>query len=165
MKRRSHPVISTGFSSILVVFIIISLVTFAMLSLVTANSDKKLSAQITASTDDYYAASNKAEEILSEIDSVLYRCFSSSSDSREYFDSVKQEFEQNESTIETIYDENDTLSSLSYTVPISEAQSLYVIIDILYPASQGDACYTPSSWQIVESSEWEPDTSLPVFGN
>ena len=45
---------SFGFSSILLIFVMICIVTFATLTLVTANSDYKLSKKVAAKSTSYY---------------------------------------------------------------------------------------------------------------
>lgn len=56
--------LNIGASSILVVFILLCLVTFSVLSLVSANADYKLSKKIADHTQDYYIAVSKAQEQL-----------------------------------------------------------------------------------------------------
>ena len=47
-----------GSASILLVFVILCLVSFAVLSIVSANADSKLSARVLERTTAYYAACN-----------------------------------------------------------------------------------------------------------
>lgn len=57
-----------GFSSILISFIMICIVTFSALALVTANSDYKLSRKVADRNQQYYLAQEQAYEKLSQID-------------------------------------------------------------------------------------------------
>lgn len=67
MNKKSYG-INIGFSSILVIFVILCLVSFATLSVVSANADYKLSAKLADRTTAYYTACNKAYEQLATIE-------------------------------------------------------------------------------------------------
>ena len=60
-----------GASSILMIFVVLCLTTFGMLSLVTSYSDFRLSKKAQASVENYYSADAKTDETLSNIDLVL----------------------------------------------------------------------------------------------
>ena len=60
-----------GLSSLLIIFLIVCMTTFALLALSTAKSDYTLSEKFAGHRTDYYTASSKPEEILSQIDSTL----------------------------------------------------------------------------------------------
>ena len=59
-----------GSASILLVFVILCLVSFAVLSIVSANADSKLSARVLERTTAYYAACNQAEEQIASLDAA-----------------------------------------------------------------------------------------------
>jgi len=63
--------LSVGGSSIVVIFVILTLTTFATLSLVSARADQSLGRKSVEATEAYYAADARAEEILAEIDMLL----------------------------------------------------------------------------------------------
>lgn len=54
MNKQKKGFIHIGFSSILMVFTMLCLVTFATLSLITANSDYRLSLKVAEKTTAYY---------------------------------------------------------------------------------------------------------------
>ena len=60
-----------GFSTILLSFVMICVVTFSALSLVSAYSDHKLSQKVADRTTAYYAAEERAYEKLARIDDIL----------------------------------------------------------------------------------------------
>lgn len=67
-KNKSQtPVTTIGVPSLLVVFLILCLVTFACLSLSTAKSDYTYSEENAAHKTAYYEACNKAEEFVHDI--------------------------------------------------------------------------------------------------
>ncbi len=64
-KRGSSPAV--GASSLLVIFAVLCLTVFAMLSLNTVHADKRLSDACAQSTTDYYAADARAEQIFARL--------------------------------------------------------------------------------------------------
>lgn len=66
-KRRSFQAPVVGGSSLLVIFAVLCLTVFAMLSLSTVQADKRLSDASAAAVSEYYEADCQAEEILAEL--------------------------------------------------------------------------------------------------
>ena len=62
---------SIGGALIVVMFVILCIVTFATLSLVSANAEYKLSEKTASRTTEYYNACNYAEELLSQADAAI----------------------------------------------------------------------------------------------
>lgn len=69
MNQRSFS--NFGFSSILLAFVMLCIVTFSALSLLTANADYKLSKKVADKTAAYYQAEEKAYFLLQKIDQNL----------------------------------------------------------------------------------------------
>lgn len=132
-----------GSSSLLVIFIILCLVSFATLSIVSANADYKLSNKVLDRTTAYYEASNQAEQELAELHQRLAAAYADSLSEEEYFQTVG----------------HDTY----YLLPISDLQSLEVKVGILYPAKEGDAFYQIRSWQVILTSDFEYEGTLDLF--
>lgn len=61
-EKKSVPFLSIGSSSLLVVFLVLCLVIFAVLTLTGAQSDYRFSRQLADRRTAYYAACNQAEE-------------------------------------------------------------------------------------------------------
>ena len=87
-KRKSIGSMSVGSSILLLVFVIVSLVSFAVLSLSSAITDKKLTAQISEKNSSYYQACNLAEEYLAQIDSNLQTAYESSISEEGFYELV-----------------------------------------------------------------------------
>ena len=66
-KRRSFQAPVVGGSSLLVIFAVLCLTVFAMLSLSTVQADKRLSDASAAAVSEYYEADCQAEEILAQL--------------------------------------------------------------------------------------------------
>ena len=122
-----------GSASILLVFVILCLVSFAVLSIVSANADSKLSSRVLERTTAYYDACNQAEQSLAGMDKTLQRIYASSESEEAYFASVGH--------------------VKSYMIPISDLQSLQVTIEILYPLSADDTFYRITAWQVLNTED------------
>lgn len=122
-----------GSASILLVFVILCLVSFAVLSIVSANADSKLSTRVLERTTAYYTACNQAEQSLAGMDHTLRRIYESSDSEEAYFASVGH--------------------GKSYVIPISDLQSLQVTIEILYPVTAEDSFYKITAWQVLNTDE------------
>ncbi len=71
MKNNLKMGISIGGPTIIMIFVVLCMTTLGTLSLVTANADLKLTQKTVDSTTAYYAADNKGEQFLSQLDSIL----------------------------------------------------------------------------------------------
>ena len=75
MRKQSEkapaPFSNIGASSLLVIFLILCLVTFAILTLTSAKSDADFAEKLAHHKMNYYAACNTAESTLDKIDAVL----------------------------------------------------------------------------------------------
>ena len=64
-RQPSHKsIISTGTTSIVLIFVMLSLLTFSVLSLVSAQANLRLSRKSADRTTAYYEAENQANDIL-----------------------------------------------------------------------------------------------------
>ena len=128
-----------GSASILLIFVILCLISFAMLSIVSANADNKLTRKMMERTAAYYEACNNAEAALAGVDTTLQNIYASSAGADEYFKTVGH--------------------SKSYVIPVSDLQTLQVTIEILYPQEAEDTFYRITNWQVITKDA--EDTSSP----
>lgn len=134
MNKKKHSFgINIGSASILLIFVLLCLISFAALSIVSANADSKLTAKVLERTNAYYEACNEAETSLAEIDKTLIRVYLESENADDYFSSVGH--------------------SKSFNIAISELQTLVVQIEILYPTRDEDTFYRITKWQVVTDEE------------
>lgn len=132
-----------GTPSILLIFILLCLVSFAALSIVSANSDYKLSKKVLLRSSSYYEACNKAEESLALLDETLQELYDSGISADEFY-------------LTAGYD-------TSYLIPISDLHSLLVKVTIHYPTQEEPYFYTLDAFQVVITGELEYDESLSVI--
>ena len=158
-KGTGRTGLGVGVSSILVIFVLLCLVTFATLSLVSARADRNLSQKAVDHTLEYYTASNQAEQILAQADNLLADCAAQASSSAEYQTLAA-------SALAALGELEDTDGSvtLCYSVPINENQTLRCAVVAVWPQQSGDSFYRIDRWQVESTGEWEPDEGLPVYG-
>jgi len=75
MKTKNTINISVGVSSILMIFVVLCLTTFGVLSYLTVNSDIKLTQRSVENTKDYYKAYSESERTLAGINYALSQAF------------------------------------------------------------------------------------------
>lgn len=165
-KKNSSPVVNIGSSSLLVIFIVLCLVTFATLSLSSAQSDYKFSQKLADRRTDYYAASGQAEEILDEIDTILAKAYEESADS--YFSVVQknlQELDLNGAAADTalVLDFSSNEPTAAYTVPITETQALSVVLALNAADKASDGFYQIRQWKVVSTAEWDGNQPLKLI--
>lgn len=144
MRKKTQFSMNVGLPSILLIFVTLCLVSFGILSIVSANSDLKLSQKVLTRTTNYYKTCNQAEEILAEVHRQLLEAYFSCDSEDIYFQKIK--------TIPTSY---------SYT--ISELQELHISLRFVYPSSSDGTFYEIETWQIVTTDNLEYDESLHVI--
>lgn len=144
MNKKSDFTMNIGLPSIMLIFVVLCLVSFGILALVSANSDKKLSQKVLNRSIAYYDACNEAEEMLSMIDSQLINAYENSNTSDEYFD-----------LISNIPD--------TYTYKISDIQNLYVKLDFIYPDFSNKSFYKINVWKVVTDDNLNYDTNLDLI--
>lgn len=142
MKQKNYG-INIGSSSILLIFVLLCLVSFAALSIVSANADSKLNNKVVERTTAYYNACNLAESSIADIDHTLSELYASGISEDAYFKQVGH--------------------SISYAVRISETQSLNIELTIQYPKKSGETFYSITSWQVITPEIIEFDDSLHLF--
>lgn len=136
-EKNREPVTNIGISSLLIIFLVLSLTTFALLALSTAKSDYALSQKLADHRTDYYTASAKAEQILSKIDQML-------EENDENILST-EDFIIDETTVTPDTEEGNLY--LSYSIPLENEQNLFVKLQITNTASAAHY-YEILAWQV-----------------
>lgn len=155
-RKTSYPPVNIGASLMLVIFIILCMVVFAVLSLSSALKDLDYSEKNALRTSSYYEASNRAEELLAQIDTIL-----AETPSREERIQKLQTFEN-----VTAAEEGFELV-VTYSVPIDEDEILQITLAAPFqtPETHVSQRYTIRSWTQCSAAEWTGTQSLPVLGS
>ena len=133
-KKESFAPPALGGSSLLVVFAVLALTVFALLSLSTVRADVRLADASAKAVEDYYAADCRAQEILARI----------------------RLGEALPGIVEA--EGQGGYAVLRYTVPISDTQELQVEI-----GQHADLSCEILRWQAVPSGDWEFDEGFDVW--
>lgn len=142
--KQQSSFVNIGSSSLLIIFLILSLVTFAILSLSGAKSDYSFSQRLADHKTAYYEASNQAERILGQIDEALA--------AGEALDGQQLEGI-------TIQAEEGTLT---FSVPMEGEQELLVKLEVT-DSITAETYYTIKTWQIISTKTWESDQSIQLL--
>lgn len=132
MRRRVGSNLNIGTSSLLLIFIVLSLVSFAVLSLSSAITDRNSVDQTIQHSNDYYAACNNAEHQLAELNTALANSYNQG----------KMSF-----------------GSHNFEVTINDNQVLEISIETHDPDEQG-YFYTVTKWKVVNVNVPAPDTNI-----
>ena len=130
-----------GFSTILLCFVMICVVTFSALSLVSAFSDYKLSKKVADKNAAYYNTQELAYEKVAEIDTLMVDSYPSSTNATSFYDIIRPAL----LSYGTVTDDIDGLA-LTWTETIAEDHFLKITLRISYPTEATDA--------FVEIVEW-----------
>jgi hypothetical protein len=142
-----------GFSTILLCFVMICVVTFSALSLVSAYSDYKLSKKVAEKNQDYYKAQETAYEKLAAIDNLAVKAYGDTSDANGYYNSLRDAL----ASYGTVTDGIDGFY-LSFTETIAEDHFLHVTLNICYPENGSDSFVKVIEWKsYYEKPEPEDD--------
>ena len=143
-KRNAPGLSNFGFSTILLAFVMICIVTISALSLLTANSDYKLSQKVAEKNTTYYLADKTANERLGDIDQILAVAYADATGASSYYKAVSLSLE---SLDYGTYDR--TTGSFRYEVTIAEHQTLQVELLVHYPKEKTAPLFEIITWKSV----------------
>ncbi len=142
--KTNHVNLNLGTSSLLLIFVVLSLVSFAVLSLSSALSDKKLTDKTVEKNVSYYEACNEAYEKLADLDKKLIDIYKTSTDEASYIKACED-------------------LDLEMIIPVTEYQGLEVKVTPNYPTSDNDVFYSITAWKLIHTSEPKLDFSINVM--
>ena len=170
MRKQSEkdpaPFFNIGASSLLVIFLILCLVTFAILTLTSAKSDTDFAAKLAHHKMNYYAACNTAESTLDEIDAILADAWQlSDTDTAAVFTEIETQLTALDSReqLQLSMDFTQSEPTISYAVAIDDKQNLCVTLTLTAAPAKGEAYYRISQWQVQSSGEWKGDQTLNLM--
>ena len=155
-KRTSLSFSNIGTVSLLMVFIVLCLVIFAILSLSDTLSDLRYSRQLAESNSAYYTASNTAEEELADIDAAL---LSAREQTEQAADWPEQACQALASLPDLTVKTDDTLPEICYDIPIDDSFQLHVELTLQAYEDTAESLFTVTCWQ-KQSLSSEETTEL-----
>lgn len=147
MKKKSYPVVNIGIVPVFTIFIILCMVTFAVLSYMSADRDYTFSSQVAEHTTDYYRAASDANQQIAFINQTL-------SDSLEL----------------GVYEKTELF--YAFSIPVSDTEELVVKLERLTPeearalkaSDAEDAAFTRiTMFEKISTKEWQGDDSLNLL--
>ena len=140
-KSNRRPGFNVGSASIIMVFAVLCLTIFSVLSYTTSSSDLKLSRRVSQSVADYYQAEYNAEEKVLQI--------------------VEQyKKDGNLDKLRAQYGDTNLASkefSIPFTVPVDDRRML--LVELTFDNKN----VTITRWNLLSSTDWIPDNSIEVW--
>lgn len=152
-SRRS--IISTGTTTIVLIFVLLCLLTFSVLSLVSARANLRLSQKSADRTSAYYEAENLANDILIRVNECLVK--NQDQEEETFLKNVRSELAESE---EITFTDDRTLA---WSVPLAENQYLKAEIRISSEPFSDGAYYEIISWNTYNDYDWGSDEPLPLL--
>lgn len=167
-KLKKYPAIHIGTPMMLVIFIILTMIIFAVLALSASVKDYQSSVKQAERTTAYYQAVSQAEQQLAQIDQCIQTttvsqlktalealdCLLLQPSEEQYQQYLQQFHSETQAQLEP-----DAMLA-AYAVPIDDAAYLQVCL-LLQPEEQPG--YTILTWKKCNFSDWEGADTLPVL--
>lgn len=138
MKKKKYPVVNIGTVSILTVFVILCMVTFAALSWLTAGRSARYNDQVRERTEAWYQAVSDAYETIAAIDQELTG----------YWESGRWDLAE---------------ETYTFTVPVDDTSELSVCLTTHAPSWDDPTLYTVTQFTEISTQEWEGDNSMQLM--
>ena len=149
MRNRSRSV-NLGSSSLILIFIVLCLGTFALLSLSSAKKDLDLAERNEQAVAEYYRADGKGEEFLMEADRAFSQALEKHPDNPEAL------------LRETLGDAwNGERKQAEIQIPMANGQALSIVLGLSW--EEGEKQLKVMEWRVVNVEDYEIDQNLPVW--
>ena len=155
-RKKQSSFSSIGITSLVLIFVMLCLLTFSVLSLVTARADLRLSQKNAERTSAYYDAENRANDVLLSVISCIEE-YKDSPDASVFYQKLRERLDGQNGILFTGAD------SLDYEVLLDKEQLLSVSLEISYETYDDGSHYRILAWNTVSTHEWESDGSLPLL--
>ena len=146
LNMRASSGLGTGSVSLILVFAVLCLTIFALLTVSSAKSEYDLSHKTADSVTAYYQADAMAENIFAQIKASL---------------NEGQSFSESISGIKINHTSTDSYDStyISFNIPVDDVNLLAVGL-IYYSQSR---LFDIKQWQLVPAVEWQPQDDFKVW--
>ncbi len=133
VRDRFQFKVNTGITSIFMIFIVLCLTAFGVLSYSAATADLKLSKKNVENIESYYNAESKMVELISHIDDYLLDVSKESLNADAYFESISNGIVsvEKDSKIKVSYDAKAKEYSAEYE--IDDKKTLVMLLEIKSP--------------------------------
>ena len=155
-ERQEVRAVQIGTSSLILIFTVLCLVIFSVMSITGARNDYNLALKNKAHVEAYYKMDGQGEELKAEVNEKLVAIAKASQSADEYEFGLKDSFGE-------AYDGSSR--GLSYVIPGENEQSLVIrlVVNQYNDVSDNQENFTIQSWFIQNDEEYEIDDSIPVW--
>lgn len=154
LKTNKSLNMGIGAPSLLVIFLVLSLVSFSVLSYASARADHRRMKNFEDRTTAYYNACNAAETEIAAISARL-----DSLDVKTGADAFYQEAQEQLAS----YTADKHTQELSFSKEMTDAQSLFVTLKLVYTQNPNEKRYKITQWQVIQTEDWQPDNTLNLM--
>ena len=163
LKKRSFS--NFGFSTILIAFVMICIVTFSVLSLLTASADYKLSQKVAQKSTSHAKAEYAAYEVLAQIDTVLKNSYVHCPDKSDYRAQAVSDLRQYVADHQTLQIQIDSSGKITFQTTVDPNETLQVALQVCSPDHNSGHFYQLLRWQTdITTPERTDDSTLHLFG-
>lgn len=140
-----------GSASLILIFIVLCLATFGLLSMASANNDWKLADKNAAAVKTYYGADSQGEDFLQMVDQTLSRAMEGQTDQEACLLEIKKELGD--------YYQEDT-GMIATEIPMDYGQALHIELAV---TCSGERRFEIEAWKVIHQADYEIDSALPVW--
>lgn len=155
MKKEKRLIINTGTTSLILIFAVLALVVFALLSLSASSAQWRLTQRMQERMEQYYTAENAAQRKLLEAAELLETA-ASEENQEDYFQKAKELAEDTEG----FWWED---GKICWETDISEKQKLYAAITPVYPKQETDQLWKVEAWKLTEKEAWGTEQGISLL--
>lgn len=149
-KQESGFKANIGSSSLILIFIVMCLVTFGMLSLTSAKSDLSLANRNADAVTEYYRADTEGEAFYRMVaEEVKAACANAAG------------HEERLALLEEALGEYYRDGAAVTEVAMERAQALHIELE---PDLDGEGSVRVGKWNVIQTEDYEIDDSMPVWG-
>ncbi len=153
--QTSKHKVNIGLTSLILIFIILCLATFSLLSLSSARGDQSLAARSAQAVTEYYRADAQGEKWLKQADAILQKEAVTGIVSQEEIQSlVKKVASQLGCNVD------EETGYINTDIFMERGQALHIDLALTGDESR----YEVKSWYVYDSGNYEIDDSMPVWG-
>lgn len=155
MKKNRRIILNTGTTSLILIFTVLALVVFALLSLSSANAQWKMAQKMAERATQYYEAENEAQRILHQVGTRLDEL--ASGNGEEAF--LAQAGQIAEEIAGLTWEDG----KICWETTVSEKQRIRAGVRPVYPVEEGEAAWRLERWKLEASQEWENGQEMELF--
>ncbi len=146
--------VNIGLTSLILIFIILCLATFSLLSLSSARGDQSLAFRGARAVTEYYRADAQGEKWLKQVDVILQK--------ETVADALSQEEKEalaKKTASQLGCDIDETTGYISTDIFMERGQALHINLALTGDENR----YEVKSWYVYDSGNYEIDDSMPVW--